>query len=133
MTYARNQRAALSRFLDDGRIPMDNNASERQLRRIAAGRQDWLFVGSEKGAEWTATAVSLVANCAMAQIEPWEHLRDVLAVLPTWPANRILELVPKTSLKTRQRLNAEQFAGRQSGAHARGTLTPARDADSHRA
>lgn len=119
MSYARNQWAALSRFLEDGRIPMDNNASERELRRIAVGRKNWLFVGSEDGAEWTATAVSLVASCAMAQIEPWAYLRDVLTVLPTWPANRILELAPKTWMKTRQQLNAEQLAGRQSCAHAR--------------
>lgn len=119
MTYTRNQWAALSRFLDDGRIPLDNNASERELRRIAVGRKNWLFVGSEEGAEWTSTAVSLVASCAMAKIEPWAYLRDVLTVLPTWPASRILELAPKAWMQTRQQLNAEQLAGRQSCAHAR--------------
>lgn len=119
LTYTRNQWAALSRFLDDGHIPLDNNASERELRRIAVERKNWLFVGSEEGAEWTSTAVSLVASCAMAKIEPWAYWRDVLTVLPTWSASRILELAPKAWMQTREQLSAEQLAGRQSCAHAR--------------
>lgn len=114
ITYARNQWEALTRFVGDGRLPLDNNVSERELRRIAVGRKNWLFVGSEEGAEWAATTVSLIASCAMAGIEPWAYLRDVLTVLPTWPAARILELAPQAWQQTRQKLNAEQLAGRVS-------------------
>jgi len=60
--YSRNQRQALKRFLDDGRLPLHNNASELALRRQAIGRKNWLFVGSEDGAEANVNFVSLIAS-----------------------------------------------------------------------
>jgi hypothetical protein len=59
--YAINQRKALERFLDDGRLPMTNNISERNLRKEAVGRKNWIFVGSEDGATANTTFVSLIA------------------------------------------------------------------------
>lgn len=92
--YARNQRVGLSRFLDDGRLPLDNNISERELRRQAVGRKNWLFVGSDDGAQTNAAFTSLLASCRMLDIEPWAYLRDLFCVLPKWPSHRLLELAP---------------------------------------
>ena len=92
--YATNQKAALMRFLEDGRLPIHNNVSERELRRQAVGRKNWLFLGSEDGAKANTTFVSLLASCAMHGIEPWAYLRDLLCLLPGWSTQRLLELAP---------------------------------------
>jgi transposase len=113
--YSRNQRVALQRFLVDGRLPIHNNSSELQLRREAVGRKNWLFVGHDDAAEVNCTFVSLLASCQLHGIEPWAYLRDLLCLLPRWPAKRILELAPaywKQTLEqqdTRQRLDADIF------------------------
>ena len=95
VTYASNQRVALSRFLEDGRLRLDNNRSERELRREAVGRKNWLFVGSDDGAKWNATFVSLIASCQLHKLEPWAYLRDLFCLLPAWPTHRVLDLAPK--------------------------------------
>ncbi len=92
--YAMNQRKALERFLDDGRLPISNNISERNLRREAVGRKNWLFVGSEEGAIANTVFVSLIASCELHGIEPWAYLRDLFYLLPDWPRARVLELAP---------------------------------------
>lgn len=113
--YALNQRQALSRFVQDGRLPLHNNDSERQLRRQAVGRKNWLFVGNRDGAIANTTFVSLLASCQMHNIEPWSYLRDLLCLLPSWPKSRILELAPlnwKRTLaqdSTQQQLAANVF------------------------
>lgn len=92
--YARNQRQGLSRFLQDGRLPIDNNISELNLRRQAVGRKNWLFVGSDDGARANAVFTSLLASSRMHNLEPWGYLRDILCLLPGWPVHRLLELAP---------------------------------------
>lgn len=92
--YARNQRAALRRFLDDGRLPLHHNASELQLRREVIGRRNWLFVGSDDAATVNTTFVSLLASCGLHGIEPWAYLRDLFCLLPGWSQLRVLELAP---------------------------------------
>lgn len=92
--YALNQRQALERFLEDGRLPMSNNISERNLRKEAVGRKNWLFIGSDEGARANTVFVSLIASCEMHGIEPWAYLRDLFFLLPDWPKNRVLELAP---------------------------------------
>jgi transposase len=92
--YATNQREALQRFLADPRLPIHNNLSELHLRRQAVGRKNWLFVGSEDGAEVNTIFVSLLASCAMHRIEPWAYLRDLFCLLPGWPIKKVLELAP---------------------------------------
>jgi len=92
--YARNQRDALRRFLDDGRLPLHNNASELQLRREVIGRRNWLFVGSDEAAEVNTTFVSLLASCGLHKLEPWAYLRHLLCLLPGWPRSRVLQLAP---------------------------------------
>jgi hypothetical protein len=101
--YARNQRAALERFLEDGRIPIHNNESERQLRREAVGRKNWLFVGSDDGAHANANFVSLLASCQLHGLESWAYLRDLFILLPQWPAQDVLALSPFRWNETMQR------------------------------
>lgn len=98
--YARNQQVALRRFLDDGRLPLHNNISELNLRRQVVGRKNWLFVGSDDGAEVNAAFVSLLASCSLHKIEPLGYMRDLLCLLPRWPRHRVLELAPANSGKT---------------------------------
>jgi transposase len=92
--YATNQRVALQRFLDDPDLPIHNNVSELNLRREVVGRKNWLFVGSDDGAEVNTIFVSLLASCRMHDIEPLGYMRDLLCLLPRWPQSRVLELAP---------------------------------------
>lgn len=115
LRYARNQKEALSRFLDDGKIAMHNNFSELKLRHIKIGTKNWLFFGSKNGANWNCIFNTLIASCALHDIEPWAYIRDILILLPDWPQKRVLELSPKFWKQTleqtdaRQRLEAHPF------------------------
>jgi len=106
--YARNQRDALKRFLDDGRLPLHNNLSERELRREAVGRKNWLFVGSDDGGEANAIFTSLLASCQLHGIEPLGYLRDLLCLVPSWPITRVLELAPAYWKQTLENQDAQQ-------------------------
>ncbi|MDJ0766651.1 MAG: IS66 family transposase [Myxococcota bacterium] len=108
LRYARNQREALCRFLDDGQLPIHNNFSELQLRSQVIGRRNWLFLGSEDGGEWNCIFTSLIASCRLHDIEPWGYLRDLLILLPDWPRNRVLELSPKFWKQTLEQSDAQQ-------------------------
>jgi transposase len=110
LNYLTNQWPALCKFLENGRVPIHNNESERQLRSLVVGRANWLFVGSDETAPWTCTFVSLIASCALHGIDPEGYLRDLFRVLPVWPKNRMLELAPKYWRATRERLNDAQMA-----------------------
>lgn len=92
--YLLNQWAALNRYLQDGSIPIDNNASERALRGVAVGRKNWLFAGSEAGARAAAVHYSLIESCRRLGINAFLFLRDVLSKLPTHPQSRVDELTP---------------------------------------
>ena len=94
LQYALNQRGALSAFLESDDVPIHNNLSERELRREAVGRKNWLFVGSDEGGEVNATFVSLLASCRHHDIEPVAYLRDLFCLLPSWNQQRVLELSP---------------------------------------
>ena len=106
--YSRNQRAALSRFLEDGRLPMSNNLSERELRREAVGRKNWIFIGNDDAGEVNATFVTLLASCQLHGIEPLGYLRDFFSLLPSWPAKRVLELAPAFWQQTLQQQDAQR-------------------------
>ena len=101
--YARNQRVGLSRFLEDGRLPIHNNMSELALRREAVGRKNWLFVGSDEGGAVNALFTSLLASCRLCDVEPWSYVRDILCLLPRWPEHRLLDLAPVCWNETRTR------------------------------
>jgi transposase len=124
MNYLVNHRVPLTRFLDDGLLRLDNNPSELELRREKVGAHNWLYCGSDDGAHWNAAVVSLVASCQLHEIEPWAYLRDVLTLLPSWPAKRVLALAPKYWNETRQqpetqqRLQALRLLGRNDASHA---------------
>jgi transposase len=107
--YAMNQKDALVRFLEDGRLKLDNNRSERALRKIAVGRKNWLFVGSDDHAASTAALLSMIASAKLHDLDPEEYLRDLFRVLPHWPAERYLELAPKSWPATRARLDQDEL------------------------
>ena len=107
--YARNQEEALRRFLEDGRIPIHNNLSERELRREAVGRKNWLFLGSDDGGEVNATFVTLIASCRHHGIDPAEYLRDLFCLIPGWKVSRVLELAPLNWKATCQREDVQKL------------------------
>jgi len=93
--YLHNQWRALTRFLDDGRLRLDNNIVEQQLRDVALGRKNFLFAGSHEAAGRAAVLYSLTRTCALRKIPPQRYLADVLRKLADgWPQERIGELVP---------------------------------------
>lgn len=85
---------AFTRFLDDGRICLTNNAAERALRGIALGRKAWLFAGSPRGGERAAFMYSLIVTAKMNDVDPQAWLADVLARLPDMTLSRLPELLP---------------------------------------
>jgi transposase len=92
--YAANHWQALTRFLDDGRLPLDNNAAERALRPIAVGRKNWLFAGSVRGGEAAAIVLSFVESAKLHGLNPYAYLRDVLTRLPQARARDLDSLLP---------------------------------------
>ncbi|GAC1556036.1 MAG: hypothetical protein NVS2B7_31680 [Herpetosiphon sp.] len=82
ITYSLKRWDALTRFLDDGRICLTNNAAERALRAVALGRVNWTFAGSDRGAERAAAIYTLIATCKLNDVDPQAYLADVLARLP---------------------------------------------------
>lgn len=92
--YMLNRWASFTRFLDDGRICLSNNAAERALRGVALGRKAWLFAGSDRGGQRAAAMYSLIVTAKMNHVDPQAWLADVLARIADHPANRIDELLP---------------------------------------
>jgi len=94
MDYMLKRWDAFSRFLDDGRIYLTNNAAERALRGIALGRKAWLFAGSDRGGERAAAMYSLIVTARLNNLDPRAWLADVLGRIGDHPASRIDELLP---------------------------------------
>ena len=92
--YSLKRWTALTRFLDDGRLCMTNNAAERELRAIAVGRRNWTFAGSDEGGRRAAALYTLIASAKLNDVDPQAWLADMLARLPDHPAKRIHELLP---------------------------------------
>jgi transposase len=92
--YMLKRWTAFTRFLDDGRICLSNNAAERALRGVALGRKSWLFAGSDRGGRRAAAMYSLIVTAKMNDIDPQAWLADVLARIADHPANRLDELLP---------------------------------------
>jgi transposase len=95
ITYAQNNWTALTRFLEDPKIPIDNNASERALRVAALGRKNFLFVGNDHAGQNTAMLYSLVSTCEANDVNPEEYLADVLLRIQDHPQRRIDDLLPQ--------------------------------------
>ena len=96
---------AFTRFLDDGRICLSNNAAERALRGLALGRKSWLFAGSERGAERAALMYTLIHTAKLNDVDPQAWLADVLARIADHPVHRLDELLPWNWAVERQRRN----------------------------
>jgi transposase len=94
MDYMLKRWSAFTRFLEDGRICLSNNAAERALRGIALGRKSWLFAGSDRGGRRAAAMYSLIVTAKMNDVDPQAWLADVLARIADHPANRLDELLP---------------------------------------
>ena len=92
--YSLKRWAALTRFIDDGELPIDNNWVENQIRPIALGRNNWLFAGSLRAGKRAAAVMSLVHSARLNGHDPYAYMRDVLERLPTQPASRIEKLLP---------------------------------------
>lgn len=94
INYAMNNKAALMRFLDDGKIEIDNNAAERAMRGIALGRKNWLFAGSDNGGCTAATIYSLTETAKLNNINPQAYLAKVLAMIQDHTYSKLAELLP---------------------------------------
>jgi transposase len=92
--YALNQWEALSRFLEDGDLEIDNGATERANRDIALGRGNWTFFGSDNGGRTAAVLRSFIASCKRNDVEPFAWFCDVLSRIPAHPITRLSELLP---------------------------------------
>jgi transposase len=94
MDYMLKRWTSFTRFLNDGRVCLSNNAAERALRGIALGRKSWLFAGSDRGGTRAAAMYSLIVTAKLNNVDPQAWLADVLARIAAHPANKIDELLP---------------------------------------
>jgi transposase len=92
--YALNQWAALCVYTTDGDLNIDNNLSENALRRVALGRKNWLFCGSDNGGNTAAVLFSLIATCQRHKVDPFVYLRDVLDRISATPVSQLPQLLP---------------------------------------
>lgn len=129
--YAVRQMSPLRRFLEDGRLRLENNASERALRPIAIGRKAWLFCGSDDHASAAANLFSLIASCKLHALDPEAYLAEVIRVMPYWPRERYLELAPKYWARTRARLDPTELARPLGHISVPGPIPPEQQPPSH--
>lgn len=95
IAYGTKRWPALSRFLDDGRLEIDNNIAERALRGVVVGRRNWLFAGSRAGGERAAAICTVIQTCKANGVDPQAYIADVIVkVAGDWPASRWDELMP---------------------------------------
>ena len=101
IAYARSNWAALTRYLDEGYLGIDNNPAERALRCVAVGRKNWLFAGTAAAGRRAAVLMTLVQSCKLQGVDPEAYLADVLLRIATTPASRVAELTPRGWKKAR--------------------------------
>jgi transposase len=94
ITYALNQWDALCVYTTDGALSIDNNIAENALRRVALGRNNWTFLGSDAGGKTAAIHFSLIASCQRHAVNPFDYLKDVLDRIASTPLSQLLELLP---------------------------------------
>jgi hypothetical protein len=94
IAYTLNNWEALRRYTEAGFLAIDNNVAEREMKKIAIGRKNWLSIGSPRGGQTAAVLFSFTSTCQRLGIEPWHYLRDVLEKLPSYSAERLAEMLP---------------------------------------
>jgi hypothetical protein len=94
INYSLGRWEALTHYLDDGNVPIDNNWVENRIRPVALGRANWLFAGSLRAGQRAAAIMSLVQSAKLNGHDVFAYMKDVLERLPTWPNSRIDELLP---------------------------------------
>ena len=92
--YAMNQWDALCVYTTDGDLSIDNNAAENALRRVAIGRKNWLFCGSDNGGNTAAVLFSLIATCQRHRVDPFAYPRDVLTRIAATPVSQLDPFLP---------------------------------------
>jgi hypothetical protein len=92
--YSLSNWRALTRYLDDGNVPIDNNAAENAVRPLVVGRKNWLFVGSQQAGERAAVVMSLIESAKLNGHDPWAYLKDVFERLPTLKHRDLAQLLP---------------------------------------
>jgi transposase len=92
--YTLKNWTALNRYCEDGNLSIDNNATERDIRGVAVGRNNWMFFGSDQGGKTAAVLRSFTASCQRVGVEPFAWFKDVLSRIATHPISRIAELLP---------------------------------------
>jgi transposase len=92
--YSLSNWTALIHFLDDGNVPIDNNAAENSMRPLAVGRKNWLFVGSQQAGERAGNVLSLIESAKLNGHDPWAYLKDVFERLPTLKNRDLAKLLP---------------------------------------
>lgn len=110
IAYQLNHWKAFTRFLEDGRICMSNNAAERAIRGIAVGRRNWTFCGSDNGGHRAAVMYSLIETAKLNDVDPKAWLADILARIPDHPMQRLHELLPWNWKVARASIDAQQVA-----------------------
>jgi hypothetical protein len=92
--YSLSNWRGLTRYLDDGQVPIDNNAAENAVRPLAVGRKNWLFVGSQQAGERAAVVLSLIESAKLNGHDPWTYLKDAFERLPTLKHRDLAQLLP---------------------------------------
>ena len=92
--YALNNEVALKRFLEDGKIEIDNNAAERALRVVAVGRKNWLFAGSDEGGKAAADIYTVIESAKMNGLNPEWYLKKIMSVIQDYNSQKIPDLLP---------------------------------------
>ena len=92
--YSLGRWVALTRYLADGDLPIDNNWLENRIRPVALGRNNWLFAGSDRAGRRAAVVMSLIQTARLHGLDPYAYLRDVLERLPLTPPHRVADLLP---------------------------------------
>lgn len=101
--YVLARRNALSVYLKDGRVPIDNNATERTIRAVALGRKNWLFTGSVEGGKRAAGMYSIMQTCKLQGVEPWAYLYDVFSKAPFLSEDELAQMTPRLWKEARER------------------------------
>ncbi|HZU37518.1 MAG TPA: IS66 family transposase [Gemmataceae bacterium] len=100
--YAFNNWTGLVRYTAAGFLDIDNNVAEREMKRVAIGRKNWLFVGSQAGGQMAAVMLSFTSTCNRLKVEPWSYLQDVLSRMPELGPGQLDELLPDRWQAARQ-------------------------------